>query len=533
MKRSNLFKKVMLLALTASIVLSAAACGKSGEDEASSSSAGTSSSTSTSSAPKEIVQLKAFTMGVEPESGMENFYKQLDELTIKDLGATVRFDYIAWGDEKNKINLAIASGEYDLYVGGGFSDYKLTATKNAFLDLNPLLKDVPELVKHYTTASDQTLKNHEINGKLYGIPQFSKPGGYGGEGFLYREDLRKVWSLPEINSLDTMEQYMYKAKDDPKYKDVSLVTDQRFWTSLWYMIAGDKYMTATDLIGAPYAVVAYNNPYKVISVVDTPEYKKVLEYALKWYKDGIVDHDILAAQQNATAKAAELIKADKKPAETNSPRWSIEGSIIAPVYKEHPEWELGWYDYLYNKVPAYLPSITNATAISINANSKNALTALKFIEKAHTDETYYTLVKFGVLDENYKIVDGIPSTTGIDAKNIKPAWTGVYDGYIEKAGKSADPRWQADGDAKEAAAKPATEYSPLEGFSFNIAELSAETAALETVKNQYMIPLQCGVTKNIDSDLANVKRKLEGAGLQKYLDALQKQLSDFEASKGK
>lgn len=528
MKRGNLFRKFMTLAMAASMILSIAACGNSENSVASTSA----SSESTTAAPKEIVQLKGFTMGVEPESGLDNFYKQLDELTTKDLGCAVRFDYIAWGDEKNKINLAIASGEYDLYVGGGFSDYKITATKNAFLDLNPLLKEVPELVKHYTAANDQTLKYHEIDGKLYGIPQFSKPG-YGGEGFLYREDLRKAWGLSEINSLETVEQYMYRAKEDPKYKDSSMVLDQRIWTSLFYMIAGDKYMTATDLVGTPYAVVAFDDPYKVVSLIDTPEYRKIIEYAVKWYKDGFIDHDILAGQQNATAKAAEFIKADKKPSETNSPRWSIENSIIAPVYKEHPEWELGWYDYLYNKAPAYLPSITNATAISINANSKNAVTALKFIEKAHTNETYYNLVKFGVLDENYTLVDGIPNTSTIDSKNIKPAWTGVYDGYIEKPGKSADPRWQEDNDKKLAEGKPSTEYSPLEGFSFNTSSLSSETAALETVKNQYVIPVQCGITRNIASDLANIKKKLEAAGLQKYLDELQKQLSDFAAKKGK
>jgi hypothetical protein len=48
-----------------------------------------------------------------------------------------------------------------------------------------------------------------------------------------------------------------------------------------------------------------------------------------------------------------------------------------------------------------------------------------------------------------------------------------------------------------------------------------------------MIPIQCGVTKNIADDLAKVREKLEGAGLQKYLDELQKQLSEFAALKGK
>ena len=60
-----------------------------------------------------VVQLKGITMGREPASGMDRFYQQLDALTIKDLGATIRFDFIPWGDEKNQISRAIASKEYD------------------------------------------------------------------------------------------------------------------------------------------------------------------------------------------------------------------------------------------------------------------------------------------------------------------------------------------------------------------------------------------------------------------------------------
>lgn len=528
MKWKSLLKKLTVTALAVTMVLSATACGNDNKNDKKA------ESTAADSKSKEIVRLKAFTMGAAPASGLDNFYKQLDELTQKDLGCTVRFDYIAWGDEKNKINLAIASGDYDLYVGGSFSDYKTTATKNAFLDLKPLLKDVPELVKHYSVVSSKTLETCEINGKLYGIPQFSKAApNTGNEGFVYREDLRKQWGLPEINSLAAMEQYMYRAKQDPKYKDAALITDNRFWTSLWFMIAGDKYMAVDNNNLDKYAVAAYDDPYTVVNLLDTPEYKKVLEYAVKWYKDGIVDHDILAASTNTTAKAAELFKADKKPCETNSPRWSIEGSIVAPVYKAHPEWELGWYEYITPNAPAYLPSVTNATAISINANSKNPLVALKFIEKAHTDQKYYDLLRFGVLDENYKIVDGVITTAGIDSKNIKPSWSGLVDGYMEVSAKSSDPRWEAITEKMKKTYPMPKEFSPLDGFSFNSSSLSAEVAAIETVRTQFMVPLQNGLLKDIDGELAKAKDKLKAAGQEKYMAELQKQLKEFAAKKGK
>lgn len=522
MKRRSLLNKVVIASLAIMIVTSVSACKKSDTIQADNSS-------------KTTVQLKAFTMGKAPATGIDNFYKQLDALTTKDLGCTIKFDFIPWGDEKNKINLAIASGEYDLYVGGGFSDYKGTAAKGAFLDLKPLLEKVPDLVKHYSIVSNKTLQMCEVNGKLYGIPQFGKAApNTGGEGFVYREDLRKKWGLSEITNLDTLEKYLYKAKQDPETKDTASITDQRFWTSLWYMIAGGKYMTVTDYNASPYGVVAYNDPYKVVSLVDTPEYKQVLQYAAKWYNDGIVDHDILAAGANATQKSAQLVISGKKAAETNSPRWSIENSIVGPIYKNHPDWELGWYDYNdHNGSPAYIPTISNATAISINAKSKNATAALKFIEKAHTDQTYYNLLRWGVQDENYKIVNNVPTTVGIDANNVKPAWSGIVDGYMEKETPSVDPKWQAITDKMKQVNAMPKEYSPIEGFTFNVSNLSTETAALETVRTQYMLPLDCGVTKDIDADLSKVKGQLKSAGLDKYLDEMQKQLNAFAANKSK
>lgn len=527
MKRKNLLKTTLVSALAATMALSMIGCKSNTTKK--------SADSSDYQKPKETVTLKAFTMGTAPKTGLDNLYKQLDALTKKDLNCVVRFDYIPWGDEKNKINLAIASGEYDLYVGGGFSDYKITATKNAFLDLKPLLKYVPDLVKHYSVVSSKTLETCEIDGHLYGIPQFGKAApSTGGEGFIYREDLRKQWGLPEVKSLDTMEKYLYRAKQDSQFKDASLITDSRIWTSLWYMIAGSKYMEVASLNENPYAVVSYKDPYKVVKVVDTPEYKQVLQYAQKWYKDGIIDHDILAAPANATAKAAQLMISGKKPSETNSPRWSIETSIIAPTYKSHPDWEYGWYDYLADAetpAPAYMPSVTNATAISISAKCKNAVTALKFIEKAHTDKTYYNLLRWGVQDENYKLVDGAPSTAGIDTNNVKPSWTGLVDGYMEVETKSSDPKWQAITDKMKKQNAMPKEYSPLDGFNFNVSNLSTQKAAMETVRAQFMVPLQCGVTKDLDGDLTKVKDKLKTAGLDQYLQDLQTQLTAFSKTK--
>ena len=103
-----------------------------------------------------IVNLRALTIGTPPASGLDTLYEQLDQLTILELGCTLRFEYIPWGDERTNINIAVASGEYDFIPGGIFSDYRTLALKNAFLDLNDYLYLVPELVAHYTKIREDT-----------------------------------------------------------------------------------------------------------------------------------------------------------------------------------------------------------------------------------------------------------------------------------------------------------------------------------------------------------------------------------------
>ncbi len=516
-------RKLAAAGLAITMAMSLAAC-KSGEEETGSKN------------QENIITLKAFTMGNEPAGGLDTFYDELDALTVKDLGCKVRFDYIPWGDEKNKINLNIASGEYDLYVGGNFSDYKATAAKNAFLDLNPYLDQVPDLVAHYTEVAKDALKMCEINGHLYGIPQFGKAEGGAGEGFIYREDLRQEWGLSEINSLETMEQYLYAAKADDRYKDTPLITDNRIWTSLWYMIAGAKYGQLDDNM---YAWFAYDDPANAVYIFETPEFKTVCEYAMKWYGDGIIDHDILAAQGNEGTKGAELMKADKKPCETNTPFWSLSNNWIPGLYEAHPEWKLGFYDYLLNNPDfknAYIPDYSSATAISVAAQCKYPEIALKFIEKAHTERIYYDLLAYGVEGENYKMVDGVPSVEGIPQENIKPSWTGLYDGYMSYETKSVNPDWQVLSDKYKDMGNKLLEESgyvasPKAGFTFDVSNLSAEIAAMETVKAQYMLPLANGITKDVDADIENVKSQYKTAGMENYLTELQKQWDVFNAAK--
>lgn len=467
----------------------------------------------------DVVTIKGITMGTEPAAGLDYFYEALDALTIPDFGAIFRFDYIAWGEETTKIPLAIASNEYDLYVGGPWSNFSDYAAKNAFLDMKPLLDDYPALRDHY---GETLLTAMEIGGGIYGMPQLSTMGG--GDGFFYRTDVLEAWGIPEVTDLETMEQYLYKAKD--AYPSVAMINDNRIAkTFLFGMLTDGKYYSLSD-----YAAVSLEDPSTVLNRFELPEYKQVLELTQKWYADGIIDHDILAASGNATNETLELMKADKKPLEASNHVNAITNNYIQSLKEVNADWTFSFMPYVQF---AYLPSV-NTTVQSININSQHAGICMGFIEKFRTDRTYYDLLSYGVLDVNYHLVGEDVSYEGIDAAYRKTGWTGNGDRIMGRLTLIPYPDWAAfveDWTKLNTETAEQNGFSPVEGFSFDSSDLSAETSNMETVYTQYILPLECGVTSDIDADLERVQSELERAGLTEYLAAMQAQWDAFNAEK--
>lgn len=484
-----------------------------------------------------IVKLKAITIGEEPREGMEELYEQLDALTIPELNCTLRFEFIPWGEEKKRINIAVNSGDYDFIPGGVFSDYRSLAIRNAFLDLNQYLYLVPDLVEHYSQKSEYTLKNSEINGGLYGIPQLSIANMYTNivEGFFYREDLRKEWGLDPITDLDSMEAYLYRAKQDERYANEPLITDNRIWTSLWYMIAGDKYIDISNILENPFVVVAVDNPYVPVLRMETPEFKEVLRYLKKWYDDGIIAQNLLVSSDNEGSLGLEMMKEDRKPCETNVPIWSCNTSYISNLYKTNPNWEYGFYSYMIDKSTIYAASSGVASVISISSKTTNPSTAIRLLEKLHTDERYYRLLIYGVDGIHYNTKDNVIDYDTIDENNRYAGWTAASDEYMQFSTESINKIWTTNVYEpfleKIRELSEVSPYSPIDTFSFDSSSVEGIIGKMNSVKEKYFQPLLCGDTDDIEKDLSNAIDKLEEIGSDQYLVELEDELQKYEKNK--
>jgi len=482
-----------------------------------------------------IVNFRAITLGNMPKEGMDEIYRQLDALTIPELNCTLRFDFIPWGNERSQLNIVTASGEYDFIPGGVFSDYRTLVYKNAFLDLNEYLEFVPALTRHYAIYDADTLKKCEIGGGLYGLPQF----GQGeirdvGEGFFYREDLRREWGLREIRDLETMEAYLYRAKQEEQYRDVPLVTDNRVWSSLWLLLTKGKYLEVSSSLENPFMVVEAAEPYTLLNRMETPEFKEVLAYIQKWKRDGILDPGMLSRSDNEGELGKSLVLSNQKPCETNTPIWSLDSYWIPALQERHPDWEFGFFPYISRNEKFYVGSLAGNSVISISSKTTEPELALKLLEKIHTDIRYYALVAYGAEGINYNLVDGKISFDTVIPGN-RFAWTAVSDNAICYEAVPVNEKWDEEVyrgvvEWNNEIVKNA-ENDPLDGFT--ILQSGRQQDALSQVWIQYFQPLVCGYGEDYPQELEAAMRHLKAAGFDSYLAAIQEQLTRFGTDKSR
>lgn len=484
-----------------------------------------------SQAPDGVVNFKALIVGTPPDTGLDEIYAQLDALTVPELSCTLRFEFVPWGNERKQINIATASGEYDFISGGVFSDYRTLVSKNAFLDLNEYLYLAPALKEHYTTYSETALSDCEIDGGLYGLPQFSMGEiASVNEGFFYREDLRKEWGLGPIDSLDAMEDYLYRTKQEERYQDQPLITDNRIWQSLWLLVSRGKYLEVESMMETPFVVVQADDPDTLISRLETPEFATVLKYLVKWRRDGILEPNLLALSDNEGSRGREMMMADLKPCETNVPDWSISTSYIPDLTKAHPEWEYGFFPYTGGNEEWYIGSLASASVVSVSSKTSDPKKAVLLLEKIHTDQRYYDLIKYGAEGIHYRregeyiSYDGIPGSSQF-------GWTVCTDDLMSYEAMPLNEQWHRDVEEKlsawkEELAKTAAPH-PLDGFTFLIDAAAAQQ--LDTAELKYFQPLVCGYYEDIREGLAETLDALEQAGFAEYMDDMQRQLRAWRA----
>lgn len=460
--------------------------------------------------------IRIMTMGTEPACGMQVIYDKLDPMTEAELGLDVRVSFYKWEDEAKLMKKLVNSDSFDIYVYGAPFDSGTLSEKKAFLDAKDYLDIIPDLVAFYKAQGVDLEKSEHV----YSFPRLNSSSSY---GFLYREDLRKKWGLDEIADFESVEAYLYRAKEE--YPCVAPINDKRFFSSLMGLYAGKKYCYLGMNL-----VVEWDNPKQVKCIMDTPEYMEMLEIAQKWYRDGIVSGDVLYLQNNNTFFTVEMMKQDKAALEFCNHFAAVCSNYAEQLYEVNPEWELGWLNYESMNGVCFQNIATSKDTIGL-AISNNCIypeQALLLLEKMHVDSRYYNLFTYGVEGINYNVSEkGTINYQGIDAKNMLRGQIGLecdcmmlpmeYSGNWNEVYKKTTEEIEAV--SKENGASWSKE------FQLSTEEYGEwQNAMNEYTNSSIRAILETGVSQEIEKDLAQFREQLTEAGYDRFMEEVQKKL---------
>lgn len=135
--------------------------------------------------------------------------EKLSALTERDLNADLEWNRFA---DTAKLNLLLSSGEaIDLIYTANYQNYAVYAAKDAFRPLDDFIPQISPALDEY--VSDEMWDATRVDGAIYMVPcMWPEWVPY---GFLWREDLRKKYNLPEITGdISTIEAYMEGIKQN-------------------------------------------------------------------------------------------------------------------------------------------------------------------------------------------------------------------------------------------------------------------------------------------------------------------------------
>lgn len=448
----------------------------------------------------------------------EKVAEKLSELAERDLNATLEWNRYP---DVQKLNLLLTSGEeIDLIYTANYQNYGVYAAKNAFTPLDDLVPEVSPALNDYVT--EDMWNATRVNGTIYMVPCMWPE--YVPYGFLWREDLRKEYNLPEIdlNDLSTVEAYLdCIVENEPDMKPLAEVVSNygslgshfTTWEFLDY-----KYKWADFRV--PYGLyIDYEDPTKVINWWETDDFANDMKLFKSWADKGYWSRSSLANTESKQDQfEAGTLAADLA---FNSP--SGYANLVARLEVSHPDWEVGWYP-MYRAKKLATPNHATQNGMSIPRTSPNPERAVMLLEKLVLDEEWYDLSQYGIKGEHYNISDeGYYESVGDAASS----------GFPREAGNLWSTRNPNLILYPETTAKVLTElnaefdtysYPNLwTGFSENTDSYQTEKAALANVITQYLPAIQAGLVDDVDASIAELLDKAEEAGLSRVREEYTRQ----------
>ncbi len=465
------------------------------------------------------------TTGNKPrDSGTSEMLVKLNERLTKLVNAELEIYYIPWNNYQTNYNLKLAEKDGSLDLIGTATDW-LDAWKNASLGNFMPLSD--EMIKKYApkswaSVSEDHWNSCRLNGDIYFFPEdnFTQ---WTNHGFMYRTDWAKEAGLNGVHSWEDLTKYMLYAKNN---KDIIYPWDSDGASSSFhpegYIQSKSDFIIADGITTTNMFGTRKSNLKKIYSPFiegnELVEYAKLMR---TWNEYGFWPRDLLTNGNGNHSNRDEF----------------SEGKVA--VEQHHTQ---TWYTQVYNKLKTNVPgadsgffwfgeesgnivyqTITHG-AMAVSAASKHPERALMVYDLLRNDEECYKLINYGIEGVQFKrnsegLRESIPGSHGITTNY----WWGRND---DLEVRDTSTNWDVFDQINAIYNKHKIDY-PFGQIVWDLSSISTELDAVNNVYGQYMGNICYGQNPNPEQYVADFRRDLKQAGIDRVLSDLQKQLDSF------
>ncbi|HCM28510.1 MAG TPA: ABC transporter substrate-binding protein [Treponema sp.] len=460
------------------------------------------------------VELQFWMLGDAPKD-LPAIEAEVNKLAMADLNCTVKYNYTTWTDWSQKYQLLLTSGQpIDLIFTAEWTDYQRYAKAGAYKDITALMPVAAPVLNKFVDKSGWD--GVKVGGKIYTVPAMYKEYVY--DGFEYREDLRKKYKLPEINSLATMEQYLETVlKNEPGMVGIAETLAANQFSAVMSLTA-EMLHPWLDRGMPQYGLAADNaKPREMFPYWGSAEHLADLQLFKRWADKGFWSRSILSSTEDI-ATMFQTGKLALKMAGINPNKFATD---LVAIKATHPEWEIGYYPFSRTTGVVH-PVHPTHNGYAVPAASKNPERALAFFEKMVTDKRYNLLTQYGIEGKNYVADNGYYKMVG--DSNTNGFGRESMNGWAWR-----NPEYMLFAPSYDAVKKLFAEFDKVatpdlyNGFAVDYLPFQTEKTALDSVTAQYLAPLQAGLVPDVEAGMAKFMAEAKKAGLEKIQAEYNKQ----------
>ncbi len=470
--------------------------------------AGSAAGTTVFAAEDEAVQLRMIWYGDMTPRREEFFKNEFHDRIMDELNIDLTLEIMPWGSDTN-VSTMLATGE-DFAVYCILSNYDW-ANKGYLAEIP--MESIEEYMPDYLDmrgANDFSCVMYD--NKIYTIPFGEKPMSGNMQGYEVRNDILKDvgYDATEITTYEELTAAYDAVKE--KYPNLRISTTEP--NCIGAAVVGDNEYYSYVGSSNQYAVVnELEEGDKVYSYYETEYFGKLCRLAQEWQEKGYINEDLIT---NPTQPLADWYAGNCLQVYGTSG-----GLVDTGLSGVAPEADLELVTI--GDLPR-IKSINYDWGMAISAAGQDKVNDwLRLFNWVYASQENYDFCVYGVEGKDYER-DENGTIKKLVTDNFFEDWFVSCTKY-----KQFDPSIPEEKVERYKHLDDDAQISKRMGFVFDSSNVTAEVAAITAVYDEYIKPMASGLL-DYDENIDMVIEKLKKAGIDTYVEEVQRQFSEFYAN---